>query len=469
MTTTTQENRRAAAGNGVTTAFPYNIKFLDEADLVVLEVDDTTGAETPKTLTTHYTVTGEGSDSGGTVTMLVAPATGKTLVIYQDPDLTQELDLSENDSLPAEEVEAAFDKLTILIQRLAARADRVIALSEAADSAFDTTLSDLTPGGLIRVNADGDGFDTGTPESFTFDESAPGTTKGDLIVHSGTTHIRKAVGANDTLLIADSAQTGGVKWGGLPTGSVARDTLAVGAVGKSAVSAITSATTLSATVDTYYMSASGGAFALTLPDATTMSGKRFTLTRTDNTLANQITFASIFSQKFITQGETMVIESNGTTWILISRSYPRSWVSYTQALSATTTPPTKHGSPTRDIARWRRVSDEAVELWWQLEQTTAGTAGTGSYLFTLPNSWVADATVHPPDTDGFGSHVPGRVDISDRSTGDYVGSHVLMYDSTHLAAYIAPSPVWASTATVNFGTANLRVGLNATVTISGWA
>lgn len=38
------------------------------------------------------------------------------------------------------------------------------------------------------------------------------TTKGDLIGYSGTTTNRVAAGANDTVLVADSAQTNGIKW-----------------------------------------------------------------------------------------------------------------------------------------------------------------------------------------------------------------------------------------------------------------
>jgi len=38
------------------------------------------------------------------------------------------------------------------------------------------------------------------------------TTKGDVLVHTGSAHARQGVGANNTVLVADSAQTNGVKW-----------------------------------------------------------------------------------------------------------------------------------------------------------------------------------------------------------------------------------------------------------------
>ena len=45
-----------------------------------------------------------------------------------------------------------------------------------------------------------------------FDALAPTTTKGDVIIHDGNDNIRVAVGANDTVLTADSAEASGVKW-----------------------------------------------------------------------------------------------------------------------------------------------------------------------------------------------------------------------------------------------------------------
>lgn len=41
------------------------------------------------------------------------------------------------------------------------------------------------------------------------------TTKGDLLVHNGTTSVRQAVGTNGFALLADSTQTNGVRWGAI--------------------------------------------------------------------------------------------------------------------------------------------------------------------------------------------------------------------------------------------------------------
>ena len=91
MTISTTASRISYSGNGVTTIFSFPYRFLTNGDIVVVEVS-ATGIETTKTLTTHYTLTGAGDDAGGSVTMLVAPASGTRLVIYRSTAITQETD-----------------------------------------------------------------------------------------------------------------------------------------------------------------------------------------------------------------------------------------------------------------------------------------------------------------------------------------------------------------------------------------
>lgn len=48
--------------------------------------------------------------------------------------------------------------------------------------------------------------------------SLPTTTKGDIIAHDGSGNVRVAVGSNDQVLTADSAQAAGVKWAAAAAG-----------------------------------------------------------------------------------------------------------------------------------------------------------------------------------------------------------------------------------------------------------
>lgn len=116
MTVSSTTNKASYSGNGTTTVFTVPFYFLEAADLQVILRTGTT--ETVQTLTTNYTVTGAGVPSGGTVTMLVAPPSGTTLTILRNVEATQETDLVPNDRLPAETLETALDKATMLIQQL---------------------------------------------------------------------------------------------------------------------------------------------------------------------------------------------------------------------------------------------------------------------------------------------------------------------------------------------------------------
>lgn len=118
MTVSSTQAKISYAGDGATLAFTFPYYFLANTDLVVVLRTNSTGAEVVKTLTTDYTVTGALDPLGGSVTMLVAPASGQTLVIYRDPSALQGTDYVANDALPAEVLERGFDLLTMLVQRL---------------------------------------------------------------------------------------------------------------------------------------------------------------------------------------------------------------------------------------------------------------------------------------------------------------------------------------------------------------
>lgn len=66
----------------------------------------------------------------------------------------------------------------------------------------------------------------------SFNQLAPATTKGDLVVHNGTVNVRLPVGTNNHVLTADSTTATGVKWaaagggGGSPTLTISNKTAA---------------------------------------------------------------------------------------------------------------------------------------------------------------------------------------------------------------------------------------------------
>lgn len=157
MSVATIINRVSYGGNGVTTNFAFNYRALAAADFLVIEKDDATGVETTKSLTTHYTVSGSGST--WTITMLTAPASGKTLTIINDPAATQGIDLVENDSFPAETAEGGFDRAMLVSQRIKDLVQRSVRLTDGYSASFTPTLPALlTASQVLGINAAGDGF-----------------------------------------------------------------------------------------------------------------------------------------------------------------------------------------------------------------------------------------------------------------------------------------------------------------------
>lgn len=162
MTLSASLNRRSYAGDGSTVAFSFPYKFSADADLVVVDVLNSTGAETVKTLTTHYTVAGEGVDAGGTVTMLTAPAVGHTLVIYGNPVAAQSLDLEEDGPMPAEATEDALDYIMMVMRRMKDLIERAVRLPDGYIATFDAKLPPLisaSPGAVLCLNSAGDAFE----------------------------------------------------------------------------------------------------------------------------------------------------------------------------------------------------------------------------------------------------------------------------------------------------------------------
>ena len=115
-------------GDGVTAVFDYDFQIQDEVELLVTRQNaDLT--ETVLTLTTDYTVSGVGVDSGGQIT-LVDPATdaasGTKLVIQYDGMFQQSTDYSNQGRIQLSLLEAALDKLTMHLRGLKEISDRAV-------------------------------------------------------------------------------------------------------------------------------------------------------------------------------------------------------------------------------------------------------------------------------------------------------------------------------------------------------
>lgn len=151
------------------------------------------------------------------------------------------------------------------------------------------------------------------------------TTKGDLAVATGaSTIVREPVGADNTVLIADSAQTSGIKWG------------SVAGLSNLSVTSKVAAYTATTGDDVVLADSSAGAYTVGLYTAVGNSGKTIRIKKTD-TSVNLVTVDPNSTEtidgsttlKLSTQYESITLVSNGTNWNLIDRDYPKAWVAYT--------------------------------------------------------------------------------------------------------------------------------------------
>ena len=144
MTVSSTTTKNSYSGNASTTTFAYGFKIFADADLTVI-LRASTGVETVQTLTTHYTVTNAGVDTGGNVEFGSAPASGVTVVIRRNMAITQATDYVANDPFPAATHEDALDRLTFISQQMQEESDRSIKLSRTntmTSTEFTTSAAD---------------------------------------------------------------------------------------------------------------------------------------------------------------------------------------------------------------------------------------------------------------------------------------------------------------------------------------
>lgn len=102
-------------GDGSTDEFAYSFPVLAVSDLKVYLVA-ADGTSTLKTYETHYTATY--GYSGGTVTMLTAPASGETLTLTRETALTQPTDYRNQGTFYPETLERSLDRLCLQLQEV---------------------------------------------------------------------------------------------------------------------------------------------------------------------------------------------------------------------------------------------------------------------------------------------------------------------------------------------------------------
>lgn len=133
-------------GNGVTVSFPFTFKVFTTADVLVVQAVTATGVETTKVIATDYTValnSDQNANPGGTVTMLVAPPVGTTLVATSQVGNLQPVDLANAGGFYPKVINDALDRSVIQVQQLAEKVSRAVLVSLTSGISPDALLDSI--------------------------------------------------------------------------------------------------------------------------------------------------------------------------------------------------------------------------------------------------------------------------------------------------------------------------------------
>lgn len=269
----------------------------------------------------------------------------------------------------------------------------------------------------------------------------------------------------------------------LASASVSLAKYAAGAFGISGSGVVTRTSTFTAslTEDVILISASGGAVTANLPTAVGNAGKMFFLQKTDSsfnlitidpngtqTIQGQTTF------NLATQYEEVTIVSDGANWHMVHHTYTADLpISTTMTITATTTNPTK-GTMTLDRVTGVR-NGRYAHLRYDYAATTAGAAGSGTYLFTLPSSLTIDgaylavpasSAVYINNYCGDGTLTTGGADTANLGVFAYNTTQVFL--GAVFAVGGTPSYTGVGSGYGALNTANRQFSFIARVPITGW-
>ena len=147
---TTLRKAGPSQGNGVTTVFPFTFKVFTSTDILVTYLN-ASSVESVLVLTTNYTVSlnaDQNTSPGGSVTLLVAPATGTYITLTSQVANTQTLALTNSGGFYPESINNALDRTVIEIQQLAEELSRTLKFPKSDSSA----LSSKVPSSSVRAN-----------------------------------------------------------------------------------------------------------------------------------------------------------------------------------------------------------------------------------------------------------------------------------------------------------------------------
>lgn len=241
-------------------------------------------------------------------------------------------------------------------------------------------------------------------------------------------------------------------------------------------------TTLNPAVIGTYYKLSGASFTITLPTAAGIAGQGFYFEHQGTSLTQLYTFNTTSAQTIggvasgsyvlYTSGEVLYLVSDGANWLIAEHIATTDWSSQTTiTVTGTTTNPTK-GTTSVDKIMWMRQG-KFMRVRMNYKQTSAGTAGSGDYLYLIPGSQTVDTTSETTDSTVYGSGAfatTGMLGCSYFTNNSTVATGgVILSDSTHFKlAGTGGSTGVHSSGLLALSNATESMSADFWVPISGW-
>lgn len=252
MSLSSTVNRVDYVGAGSTEVFPYTFRIIAQTDLVVTVRDttDPNAEDQTLTLTTHYTVSGVGEDSGGNVTLVNTGDewldadgdldTGWALTVRRVRPLTQTTDIRNQGEFFPEVHEDAFDHFVMIAQAIDEVLDRCMKLPVTiSGDVVSPTLPVPDAGKYLRWNDDEDGLENADVVS--------STELGDIDIVSGDARgVVSITDAEDGFVIYTISEWFDLHFGSTEGTRIARGASTWGALAMPATETIAAAGTITA-------------------------------------------------------------------------------------------------------------------------------------------------------------------------------------------------------------------------------
>ncbi|MBV5338143.1 MAG: right-handed parallel beta-helix repeat-containing protein [Deltaproteobacteria bacterium] len=153
MTVETNVSKAQFLGSGSVGPFTFDFRFFLNTEVYVIKTSSA-GIDTDLTETTDYILTGAGSTSGGSVTLVTALAIGEELTIYRMVEPVQTTSIRNQAAFFPEIHEDVFDKLMMIIQQLSELTNRTLKIPISSSLPL-SQLPSVTPGGILAWNQAG--------------------------------------------------------------------------------------------------------------------------------------------------------------------------------------------------------------------------------------------------------------------------------------------------------------------------